>query len=398
MKELGDMRTTYYEKLQNINLVRNGEYRYTTEDKELDEFFGLNKQFYLLPDANKIVELASYNFLFAILGYRMTAVTSTKEGYIASYSDKSGKHFGTFSTGMMFSEEYILKKIVAAYKKEIRNISFKGALSIDYSQQDRISSKATGVSLPKEVVDKLNLYGKVLSILSQDKTLLTRCCLISGSIEDKESIDFSSFDEVNLNNCSDNHRILCKFICGSNEELYKYLDNYICSKESWKKMDFDESSVPDELKKSFDAAKTIFDSIYDSIIDGYQKYFGKHKNADGNAEIYNLADSELFDTYLPLLTSYVNENYPDCKDKTGKVMQVFRDILNMCKTDYSIDVVLWVMEKIKNITDEFLLPDAATKSDQRDELNRKFVEMALNRAENLAAVFGQTVSGGSIQI
>lgn len=371
---------TYYEKLKQSVLKRDEGHRYTTGNKELDNYFGLNVQFYLVPDADKIVELSCYNFLLAILGYKVTAVTSTKEGYIVSYSDLEGKHFGTFSTGMMYSEEYILKHIEQAYKKEKQKLGFKESLSINY-EKHYSSSIFSEIDNPHEqTINKRDLYDAILSILSSKDSLLTRCCRISALIPDKDSIDFSSFEKVNMKNCSDNHRILCKFLCGDNSELYDVFSQYISSKESSGRVGFDESTVPLGLSNSFNAAKMLFDDLYGKIIGGYMDYFGSHKEGDHQADVYNLADSKWFEMYLPLLRQYVENTYPKADDKGKLVWQTFVDIMNMCTTDYSIDVVCSVMNKIKSITgqdtDEFLLPDAAMSTKDRAKYNLEFMSRA----------------------
>lgn len=373
---------TYYEKLKQSALKRDNKHRYTTGNKELDNYFGLNVQFYLVPDADKIVELSCYNFLLAILGYKVNAVTSTKEGYIVSYSDSEGKHFGTFSTGMMYSEEYMLKYIEGAYKKERLKISFNEALSFNYEKHYSSHNLGEKDNQYGESINKRNLLDAILDILlGKDKTLLTRCCMISALITNKDSIDFSSFEEVNTRNCSDNHRILCKFLCGDNLPLYEILSQYISFKESNGKVDFQESSVPDDLREAFNAAKTLFDDLYDKIIGGYMDYFGNHKERDQQADIYNLANTKWFEMYLPLLRQYVKDTYPEADDKGKLVWQTFIDIMNMCTTDYSIDVVCSVMNKIKSITgeeiDELLLPDAAMSTKDRAKYNLEFMNRAI---------------------
>ena len=89
---------------------------------------------------------------------------------------------------------------------------------------------------------------------------------------------------------------------------------------------------------------------------------------------------------LTLNNKYVNNTYPEADDKGKLVWQTFIDIMNMCTTDYSIDVVCSVMNKIKSITgqdtDEFLLPDAAMSTKDRAQRNSEFMKMVIKEDES----------------
>ena len=321
-------------------------HRYTTGSPELDEYFRLNSVEHQLPKNDCVVNVACVNYLFALLGIEQTGIAYTQKGYIVSYW-KDKKHLGTY----LINDDSKAQKMVL----EVFNSMVDGA-------------------------DNTNPFLDVIGILNESGSLLEKCLSINESIKKFNLFDnqiwentFKTYKEVDGKNCRENHRILCRLICGTDDQLYNALERYVSELETRKTGEaatrsenltirpeyyLDYNYIPDGLPEGktikFFVARDIFNELYRIIIDNYYVFSGGELSeevlARSNEGIVNQTPNSQaafsntvrgqYESILAKIRNILDEAFRLFKN--GERPPIFNlekqgmiDIINICMLDYT---------------------------------------------------------------
>ena len=317
------MTNSIFDALKNYKLTRDEDGRYTLENHhetmDLDHLFGLDT-ITLNPGEQQMTDFATICYLYGILGINVTNFTAIPAGYIASF-EKNGKFCGTFMSYPPYAIQDLKEKFQDKYEQ-------------DGNQFYRFLSNFLDD-------DSLSLTDKVLYI----SQIINNTPLID--IQENINRALEMYDKANQQNCADNHLILEDIVSASDEILADL--HQVNLMEPNIKNDLSKYDRVFEVveKKSFASqrdkniylcrlieAKYDYDTILSSFIleSGYYVYRGKNKKQDGNV----LNDTNK----VGLLRSLLG------KDDVSEENKAVVDILNMCATDYSADIVYDIFKKI----------------------------------------------------
>lgn len=300
------------------------------------------------PDKEQICNFASICYLFSLFNIKISGFSAIPSGYVASF-ERNGKFFGTFTTDPTYISK-VAKDLCGEEDSEF--------------------------------------YKKVSSIISNtDKSLIERCLEISGLNKDEaiaESVAkaIESFDDANGQNCKDNDTIIENIICTDPMVMRDlFVINSVVSlplgqKVSREVLDIVIAKVVD--RRSFNSieernayltkvtkSKKDYDDIFDNFIinSGYYVYRGMGKEQDGKV----LNSSER----IKELKRKLQEIKPNADSRA--IASDIIDIINICATDYSADIVYAVFNCIANGEGEKIdsvIPNNEGNKEEKEKLRR----------------------------
>lgn len=322
--------------LRKCELVRNERHILTLKGREdLDRLFGFDVAT-LTPNKDQICYFAAICYLFGLFGINVSSFSAIPLGFVASFK-KNGEFFGTF-----LSEPTYVSRIILGLCIKTKNIEPSNAAFFD----------------------------SVLGIMSDNETSLIDKCIKIRNLNKNEIIKnrtkeaLEQFDKVNLQNCKDNGIIIEKIVSGSSEiaeDLHAINAYEEAEKKKLKekgetknvKIPLDDKILELVGNRRFDSeedrlnylqclknTKAVHDELfYGYILDsGYYVYVGRNRNQNGKV----LNDI----TRISLLRKLLQSINPQ-KDHSDINTDII-DILNLCSTDYSADVVYAVFDRIAN--------------------------------------------------
>lgn len=329
-------------------------HRYTTGNAKLDNYFELNSTTHSLPKPAWMMKLACFNYLLAILGIKQLGVAYTSSGYIVSYSS-GDELFGTYLVG---DNEYAINMLISNIKREFEK---KARENPNIAKALRILTTS-----------RAGLYEKCCSI---DKVIIAPDLMRKEEPTAEELYGFmSSYKNVDDKNCEENHFIICRLICGDDEELYRALERYAIEKAKRpagmaKTRDMDlivpldnyiepgeylPEGIGEEKKVRFDLATSIFDRLYGIIIDNYFVFSGGEVLEKDNetGELKVVRDTPDFEKAF---SDSVKNGYNECIKDIRLIFKDYpisdialRDIINICMLDYSNAGIIDLMRSIRN--------------------------------------------------
>ena len=276
----------------------------------------------LTPDKEQICNFAAICYLFALFNIKVSSFSAIPKGYVASFT-RNGEFFGTFLT----DPNYISQVIIGLCKE-------------------------SDGKFYQDVIKIMSCEGKNLTEKCLEISRLGKSEIIDGYI--KEAIE--KFNEVNLQNCKDNDTIIENIVCTDPNVMRDlFIVNSIMAALKEDKINIDLDSIilrvvnrrkfsSEEERSTYIAkvvkAKKDFDDIFDNFIiqEGYYVYRGKGKEQDG--KILNSKER------IEELRQKLQEIKPNTKPK--HIAADIIDIINMCATDYSADIVYDVLICIAN--------------------------------------------------
>ncbi|MBQ9318087.1 MAG: hypothetical protein IJR82_00445 [Bacilli bacterium] len=319
------MERNYFEYLKQLKLKRDEKGFYSLNDESANHLFGINDYMTLTPDQYHIALFAAANYLFGIFGVNVSSFTSVSAGYLASYT-RDNAFYGTFFTNEFFLTNELLKLC-----------------------DEKIKTN-----------EDIDFYMGIKDILSKQITLLEKSLMISSylkennrsNITDNINKSVSQYDQVNQQNCRDNHFIICKVIANGNDSLARDLNGIkdLKEEEAMKRIEelvssltfstpFDKNTYAQALQQGYAKYQVI---LGDFILPGYLTYRGTDRDGNAIEQKSQILNEPSRITELKKILGYDNLDYAGRKDAFINVIS----ILNMCSTDYSADMVYNVMKGI----------------------------------------------------
>lgn len=276
----------------------------------------------LTPDKDQICNFASMCYLFSLFNIKVSSFSAIPRGYVASFT-RNGEFFGTFLTDPNY-----ISQVIIGLCKELGSKFYQDVIKI-------------------MSCEGMNLTDKCLEISKLGKSEIVDGCI-------KEAI--KKFNEVNTQNCRDNDTIIENIVSPDSDvmcdliiingviaalkedKIIEDLGSIIVSVVDRKKFSSEEERSTYIAKVA--KAKKDFDDIFDNFIiqEGYYVYRGKGKEQNG--KILNSRER------IEELRQKLQEIKPNAKPK--HIAADIIDIINMCATDYSADIVYDVLNCIAN--------------------------------------------------
>ena len=349
------------EQLRNYRLVRNADNIYVlkngADESSLDRVFGLSTVT-LTPDKESISNFAAMAYLYGLFGIEVSTFTAVPAGYIASFQ-KGKEFYGTF-----FSEPYyVTKDLIGLCDGMLKRYGTLLASSKTEEEQ-------------KAANEEINLLYAIRAELSnKDHSITDKALAISGltktsTMEENITSAISKMGKVNNENCELNDGILEDIITGSkaisadleliNKEVKKGRTVKSVIMELVEGKSFASLNETMDYVLALQHSKDTFDAIMNSFIldSGYHVYKGNVRRQDG--AILNSQER------VPLLMSILKRHNPSKSEE--QLYADLVDVLNMCSTDYSADVVIDVMKAIRENNKEKIdeaIPVALNNSEEK---------------------------------
>ena len=298
-----------FEEMNKIELTRKQNGKYTLGDESLDRLLGLDQDYATLtPKPTAVQELAAASYLYGAIGYVATNFTAIPTGYVATF-----KKGGDIQTVVISGSER------PYYKKNL--ISLCGNI-------------VRGNTQSKDVIDVAALIqASLLNKESLMETAHTTCIIADYSKGEaiRKNIDnaiypFSS-DKQSLNskNCRNNHRVLAIICC---RQLgiklpRKILDSYVSQEQPDK--------IPEDLPtEDILKVRNLYNKVVEWILSGYFAYRGADRTQPIARESEILNSPGRIESLHKLIKGESNINA----------------IINMCATDYTADMIYYIMQRI----------------------------------------------------
>lgn len=342
----------FFDELKECKLERQ-DCLYSLGRDDFDHLFGINDVMTLTPDDKCVKALADITFLFGVLGINIESFTAVASGYLASYS------------GDGYEATFIVNGYEDYVKEEILKIC-----------NEIIEEDSSYTPLYVFITNLIN-NGYSLSYIA-----LATSSFINGfslrKVKDQTVKAMEQFNNVNQQNCHDNHFILCK-IFFSNEEYAKDLNElkdisdlgevaskiHMIAKE---KYSFTEEEEEEYKNKMYEALRLYDIVLNDFILPGYLTYRGRDRDnnkIEQDSKIIN--DQHRIDSLITLLKSKQDIfNY----DIIPSIIQ----ILNMCSTDYTADMAYDYMSGISSFKNSVIDDDVL-------ESMKKYIPTTENNSE-----------------